>query len=101
MEGHVFFLCLRLLLPFYALEDNGLLSPTDDVDLFALHYVFLPRINEHLEVFSRAYSRHRVRTEGNRSPMQLWLEGMLTTTDETAASGVYDFENLTDVSIAI
>ena len=82
---------------FYALEDNGFLSPTNDVDLFALHYVFMPRINQHLETFSQAYSRHRVRTEGNHSPIQLWLQGMLTTTDETAASGVYDFENLTDV----
>ena len=83
---------------FYALENNELLSPTDEVDLFALHYVYLPRINEHLEMFSQAYSRHRIRTEGNHSPIQLWLQGMLTTTDRTAASGVYDFENLTDVS---
>lgn len=84
---------------FYALENNELLSPTDEVDLFALHYVFLPRINEHLEMFSQAYSRHRIRTEGNHSPIQLWLHGMLTTTDTTAASGVYDYENLTDVSV--
>lgn len=83
---------------FHALEDNELLSPTEDVDLFALHYVFLPRINEHLETFCQAYSRHRIRTEGNHSPIQLWLQGMLITTDQTAASGVYDFENLTDVS---
>ena len=62
---------------FYALENNELLSPTDEVDLFALHYVFLPRINEHLEMFSQAYSRHRIRTEGNHSPIQLWLHGML------------------------
>ena len=82
---------------FYALEDNQLLSHTDDVDLFALHYVFLSRINEHLETFNRAYSRHRVRTEGNHSPIQLWLQGMLTTTDQTAASDVYEFENLNDV----
>ena len=33
---------------FYALEDNGFLSPINDVDLFALHYVFMPRINQHL-----------------------------------------------------
>ena len=83
---------------FYALEDNGFLAPSSEADLFALHYVFMPRINEHLEIFSQAYSRHRIRTEGNHSPIQLWLQGMLTTNDEIAASGVYDFENLTDVS---
>ena len=83
---------------FYSLEDNGLLCPTDEIDLFSLHYVYLPRINAHLEIFRQAYSRHRLRTEGSHSPLQLWLQGMLSTTDETAASGVYDFEELTDVS---
>ena len=41
---------------FYSLEDNGLLCPTDEIDLFSLHYVFLPRINAHLETFRQAYS---------------------------------------------
>lgn len=82
----------------YSLEDNRLLCPNDELDLFALHYVFLPRINAHLDTFSQAYSRHRLRTETNYSPVQLWLQCMLATTDETAASGVYECENLTDVS---
>jgi len=82
---------------FYSLEDNGLLNPNNEADLFALHYVFLPKINEHLKTFSEAYNRHRLRTEKNCTPMQLWLQGMLATSDETAASGVYDCENLTDV----
>ena len=82
---------------FYSLEDNGLLSPNDEIDLYALHYCFLPRVNAHLEIFCQAYNRHRLRTEGNHSPMQLWLEGMLTTNDETAASGVYDFEEMSEV----
>ena len=83
---------------FYSLEDNQLLCPSNDIDLFALHYVFLPRINNHLEVFKQAYSRHRLRTEGNHSPLQLWIDGMLATSDQTAASGVYNTESLTDVS---
>lgn len=85
---------------FYNLEDCGLLCPNDEVDLFSLHYAFLPCINANLEIFHQAYNRHRLRTEGNHSPLQLWLQGMLTTSDETAASEVYDFEELTDVSIA-
>lgn len=84
---------------FYNLEERGLLSPNNEIDLFSLHYVFMPRINNHLKVFSQAYNRHRLRTEGNHSPMQLWLQGMLTTDDDIAASGVYNFEELTDVSI--
>ena len=82
---------------FYNLEERRLLSPNDENDLFSLHYAFLPRINNHLEIFCQAYNRHRMRTEGNHSPMQLWLQGMLATDDDTAASGVYDFEELSDV----
>lgn len=82
---------------FYNLEERRLLSPSDENDLFSLHYAFLPRINNHLEIFCQAYNRHRMRTEGNHSPMQLWLQGMLATDDDTAASGVYNFEELSDV----
>ena len=86
---------------FYSLEDNGLLSHNDEIDLFVLHYCFLSRLNTHLEIFCQAYNRHRLRTEGNHSPMQLWLEGMLTTNDETAASGVYDFEEMSEVNVHV
>ena len=82
---------------FYNLEEKGLLSPNNEIDLFSLHYVFMPRINNHLKVFSQAYNWHRLRTKGNHSPMQLWLQGMLTTDDDIAASGVYNFEELSDV----
>ena len=33
---------------FYAMEDLGILNPISDADLFALHYVFLPLINNSL-----------------------------------------------------
>jgi len=60
--------------------------------IWKYYYAFLPHINANLEIFRQAYNRHRLRTEGNHSPLQLWLQGMLTTNDKMAASGVYDFE---------
>jgi hypothetical protein len=76
---------------FYSLEDNLILSPDNEIDLFCLHYVFLPRINSHLETFRQAYSRHRLRTEHNRSPLQLWLSGMWQCiSDNEAISGVLE-----------
>ncbi len=48
---------------FYDLEDEGLLDPSDEIDLFCLHFVFLPRINQLLESFRAAYCRHKLRTE--------------------------------------
>ena len=43
---------------FYALEENSLLDPTNKKDLFVLHYIFLPRIQEQLNVFRESYSHH-------------------------------------------
>ncbi len=36
---------------FYELEDCNLLDVEDDYDLFALHYTFIPRINNQLSQF--------------------------------------------------
>ena len=35
---------------FYTLEDTGVLDPSDSADLFALHYMFISRINFQLDV---------------------------------------------------
>ncbi len=84
---------------FYALEDNSLLDPTDEVDIFALHFVFLPRIQQQLNVFRESYSHHRLRTEGNRTPYQLWIEGMTSlTTDGAALQGVLDDSSIVSIS---
>lgn len=36
---------------FYELEDNNLLCKDDILDIFCLHYIFLPRINHQLSIF--------------------------------------------------
>ena len=66
---------------FYELEDEDLLDPLDDRDLFCLHYIFLPRINQSLHHFVRAWNRHPLRSEGNRTPLQIWTDGMQEATD--------------------
>ena len=43
---------------FYALEDENLLNPSDENDLFSLHYIFLPRIQHNLDMFRESYSHH-------------------------------------------
>ena len=74
---------------FYSLEDAGLLDPSNEADMFSLHFVFIPRINRQLETFRQSYSHHRLRTEGNRSPYKLWIEGMANLdTDQLAVGGV-------------
>lgn len=57
---------------FYDLEQNGLLDPDNESDLFCLHYVFLPRMNETLEQFRLAHNNHSLSTEKNQTPVQLF-----------------------------
>lgn len=70
---------------FLSLEDEGLLDPGSDMDLFCLHYVFLPRINHSLNVFRESYNHHPIRTAGNRTPYQLWIGGMTERSGDDAA----------------
>ena len=61
---------------FYSMEDEGLLDPLNEIHLAALHYIYLPLINEKLKVWSRAWSRHRMRTTRS-SPICMWVSGQL------------------------
>ena len=62
---------------FLHMEQVGLLSRNNDIDLFALHYVYTPRINNALAQFIETYNNHGLSTEHGRSPHQLWISGIL------------------------
>ena len=62
---------------FHFLERNYLLSPNDELNLAAPHYVFTPRINENLEKFKVSWNSHKVSTEKQKTPNQLYILGML------------------------
>ena len=62
---------------FYYLEELRLLDPTNDMHIYSLHYVYIPRINHALAVFKNAWNRHGIRTEHASSPKQLFVAGAL------------------------
>ena len=62
---------------FYAMESSGLLGVEDPIQLFVLHTIFIPRINHCLNEFSEAFNNHAVSTEGNWTPSQMWINGMI------------------------
>ncbi|XP_028393179.1 uncharacterized protein LOC114517591 [Dendronephthya gigantea] len=69
-------------LTFYAkhfndLEEMGILDPMNEVNLFALHHVYLPRIRRSLMEFIQQWNNHSVSTERNLTPLQLYTAGML------------------------
>ena len=43
---------------FYYMEHQDLLDPTNELHLFALHYVFLRRINSALQQFAEGWNSH-------------------------------------------
>ena len=56
---------------FYRLEENDLLNVDSNLDLFCLHYIYLPRVNKTLSILRLSHNQHAVSNEGNQSPMQL------------------------------
>ena len=57
------------------MEAEGVFIADNDLHLKALHYVFIPRIQHHLDAFRNAYARKPLRTANSRSPIQLWISG--------------------------
>nr|XP_023666600.1 uncharacterized protein LOC111843332 [Paramormyrops kingsleyae]XP_023666601.1 uncharacterized protein LOC111843332 [Paramormyrops kingsleyae] len=62
---------------FINLEEGGLLNSDSEVHLYALHWCFLPHIQKHLDFFQSGWNCHRLRTEGNQTPLQLWSQNEL------------------------
>ena len=67
---------------FYVMEDEGILDIQNELHLFALRYVFLPRINEALEAFICGWNNHSLSTCHHRTPFQLYTEGMVLLTHD-------------------
>ena len=58
------------------METSGILDPSNEEHMFALHYVFIPIINRKLNIFQQGYNQSPIRTEQNKTPEQLWIQGL-------------------------
>ena len=54
----------------------NLYDSEEEAHVFALHYVFLSRINAALKEFVDSWNP--LSSEGGLSPMQLWVSGLMT-----------------------
>lgn len=61
---------------FLYLESIHVLDHLNEIHLFCLHYIYVPRINHHLNEWQGGWNRHCLRTENNCSPLQLYTKGM-------------------------
>ena len=57
-------------------EEEGVLDRNSIIDLFALHYIYQPRIQASLDEFKEVGNYHPVSTEKNSTPYLIWLMGM-------------------------
>ena len=64
---------------FRTMEAEQQLNSDSIVDLLALHYIFLPRVQAQLDAFREGWCQHRLRTEHNYTTHQLWIMGMKDT----------------------
>ena len=62
---------------FRTLETEGHFDNSNEVDIYCLHYVFVPRINQALSSFVEGWNNHSISTEGNQTPHQLFVTGLL------------------------
>lgn len=62
---------------FTALERDNLLDPNSEEQLYALHFVYLPRIQHALQRFTNQWNHHKMRTEHSLSPVQLFVQRSL------------------------
>jgi len=76
---------------FYGMESTGILNADNPIHVFTRHVIFIPKINKALDEFCEAFNHHKVRTEGNWSPYQMWANGMFHT-DNPLAHGLLDEE---------
>jgi hypothetical protein len=58
------------------MESTGNLDPNDDIQLWCLHLVFLPLINKHISSWQEAWVLHPLRSEINKTSIQLWIAGL-------------------------
>ena len=61
---------------FYFMESHSLLDVDNEVHMFCLHYVFMQRINNALQMFTDAWNNHTLSSDRNLSPLQLWISGL-------------------------
>ena len=59
------------------MEDEGVLDPGNELDLYCLHFFFLPMLNKALDEFKDSWNSHKLRTCKNKTPRQLFIQSVI------------------------
>ncbi|XP_062578090.1 uncharacterized protein LOC134239978 [Saccostrea cucullata] len=85
---------------FTYMESEHLFEIGNAIHLWALHFVFLPRINADLSLFQSQWNHHGLRSEGHMSPQQLFVSRALELfgTERTAVKDLFDPTRESEIS---
>ena len=84
---------------FMIMESDAILDPDNDRDLFCLHAVYRPIINDMLRRFTESWINHKIRTAENKTPLQLFIMGMQQIEHEDGVVPNEYFQTLTEVTL--
>ncbi len=62
---------------FRGMQESNILDCLNEVDMFCLHFTFIPRINTCLQSFVESWNNHCISTERNLTPNQLFIQGCI------------------------
>ena len=62
---------------FREMETEGVLDHLNEVDIYCLHFVFIPRINDSLKIFMEGWNNHAMSTERDQTPYQMLVSGLI------------------------
>ena len=71
---------------FWHLENHRVLDVDNNEQMYALHMVYLPRLNKDLKEWRTVWNNHPIRTEKNQSPLQLWHADRIVNRNSTCTS---------------
>lgn len=62
---------------FNFMEEHGVLDSLNELHLFCLHFIYLPRIQRAVREFRDQWNNHGLSTERGLTPLQLWQRGIV------------------------
>lgn len=62
---------------FNFMEEHGILYSLNELHLFCLHFIYLPRIQRAATEFQNQWNNHGLSTQGGQTPLQLWQRGVI------------------------
>lgn len=83
------------------MEEDGFLDCLNENHIFAMHYVFISRIQKSLDEFKCQWNGHPVSTAENLRPEQLFIRGTVSNCNQNILEGVNDNNEFDEFGLGI